>query len=136
MTYENAEIQKAIDNTIIAQQLKVVNEARFVAQRRENDRIELEANATAERARWIAAGKADAEKVAAAPEAEAIRGVNRALAEAKENPLLYQLRTWNTPAAQVSPAGTSGALTPTEIGAQRPFPHSMACAISPGASAP
>jgi hypothetical protein len=60
MTYENAEIQKAIDNTIIAQQLKVVNEARFVAQRRENDRIELEANATAERARWIAAGKADA----------------------------------------------------------------------------
>ena len=31
MTYENVEIQKAIDNTIIAQQLKVVNEARFEA---------------------------------------------------------------------------------------------------------
>lgn len=56
MTYENGEIQKAIDNTIIAQQLKVVNEARFAAQKRENDRVELEANATAERARRIAAG--------------------------------------------------------------------------------
>ena len=93
MTYENAEIQKAIDNTIIAQQQKVVNEARFAAQRRENDRIELEANALAERARRIAAGDADAKKIAAAAEAEAIREVNRALAEAKENPLLYQLRS-------------------------------------------
>ncbi len=92
MTYENDEIQKSIDNTIIAQQQKVVNEARFDAQRRENDRIELEANATAERARRIAAGEADAKKIAAAAEAQSIREVNAALAEAKENPLLYQLR--------------------------------------------
>lgn len=101
MTYENAEIQKAIDNTIIAQQLKVVNEARFAAQRRENDRIELEANATAERARRIAAGEADAKKIAAAAEAEAIREVNRALAEAKENPLLYQLRSLEVERARI-----------------------------------
>ncbi|MBA2743727.1 MAG: hypothetical protein H0U43_05380 [Chthoniobacterales bacterium] len=47
MSYENAEIQKSIDGTVIAQQLKVVHEARFAAQQRENDRIELEANATA-----------------------------------------------------------------------------------------
>jgi SPFH domain / Band 7 family len=31
MTYENVEIQKAIDNTVIAQQLKVVNEAKWEA---------------------------------------------------------------------------------------------------------
>ncbi len=101
MTYENGEIQKSIDNTIIAQQLKVVNEARFVAQQRENDRIELEANATAERARRIAAGEADAKKIAAAAEAQAIREVNAALAEAKENPLLYQLRSLEVERARV-----------------------------------
>ena len=101
MTYENGEIQKAIDNTIIAQQLKVVNEARFDAQRRENDRIELEANATAERARRIAAGEADAKKINAAAEAQSIREVNAALAEAKENPLLYQLRSLEVERARV-----------------------------------
>ncbi len=101
MTYENGEIQKAIDNTIIAQQLKVVNEARFDAQRRENDRVELEAHATAERARRIAAGEADAKKINAAAEAQAIREVNAALAEAKENPLLYQLRSLEVERARV-----------------------------------
>jgi hypothetical protein len=101
MTYENVEIQKAIDNTVIAQQLKVVNEARFAAQRRENDRVELEANATAERARRIAAGEADAKKIAAAAEAQSIREVNQALAEAKENPLLYQLRSLEVERARV-----------------------------------
>src|SRR5438876_7885923 len=92
MTYENGEIQKAIDNTVIAQQLKVVNEARFEAQQRDNDRVELEANAIAERARRIASGDGDAKKIAAHAEAQSIREVNTALAEAKQNPLLYQLR--------------------------------------------
>ncbi|HEY1583144.1 MAG TPA: SPFH domain-containing protein, partial [Chthoniobacterales bacterium] len=101
MTYENGEIQKAIDNTIIAQQLKVVNEARFDAQRRENDRVELEANATAERARRIAAGEADVKKIAAAAEAQAIRAVNQALAEAKENPMLIQLRSLEVERARI-----------------------------------
>ena len=93
MTYENVEIQKAIDNTIIAQQLKVVNEARFEAQQRDNDRVTLEANAVAERARRIASGEADAKKIAAQAEAQSIREVNKALAEAQQNPLLYQLRS-------------------------------------------
>jgi len=82
MTYENGEIQKAIDNTVIAQQLKVVNEAKWEAQQRENDRVTLEANAIAERARRIAAGEADAKKIGVAAEAQAIRDVNKALAEA------------------------------------------------------
>lgn len=78
-----------------------MNQARFDAQRRENDRVELEANATAERARRIAAGEADAKKIAAAAEAQSIREVNQALAEAKENPLLYQLRSLEVERARV-----------------------------------
>lgn len=101
MTYENSEIQKSIDSTVIAQQLKVVNEARFAAQQRENDRIELEANATAERARRIAAGEADAKKITASAEAQSIREVNKALAEAQQNPLLYQLRALEVERARV-----------------------------------
>ncbi len=101
MTYENGEIQKAIDHTVIAQQLKVVNEAKFQAQQRENDRVELEANAVAERARRIAAGEADAKKIAALAEAQALREVNKALAEAGQNPLLYQLRSLEVERARV-----------------------------------
>jgi hypothetical protein len=101
MTYENAEIQKAIDGTVIAQQLKVVNEAKFEAQQRDNDRVELEANAIAERARRISAGEADAKKIAAAAEAESIQVVNRALAAAQQNPLLYQLRALEVERARV-----------------------------------
>ncbi len=101
MTYENGEIQKAIDNTIIAQQLKVVNEAKWEAQQRDNDRVTLEANAVAERARRIAAGEADAKKIAADAEAQSIREVTKALADAKENPLLYQLRALEVERARV-----------------------------------
>src|SRR5215469_7160688 len=77
MTYENPEIQKAIDQTFIAQQLKAVSLAKFEAQQKENERIELEANGLAEKARREAAGLADAKKTTAAAEAEAIREVNR-----------------------------------------------------------
>lgn len=101
MTYENTEIQKAIDNTVIAQQLKVVNEAKWEAQQRDNDRVTLEANAVAERARRIAAGEADAKKIAADAEAQSIREVTRALAEAQQNPLLYQLRALEVERARV-----------------------------------
>src|SRR5439155_11275480 len=100
-TYENGEIQKSIDNTVIAQQLKVVNQAKFEAQQRDNDRVELEANAVAERARRIAAGEADAKKIAALAEAQSIREVNKALAEARQNPLLYQLRSLEVERARV-----------------------------------
>jgi hypothetical protein len=101
MTYENVEIQKAIDNTVIAQQLKVVNEAKWEAQQRDNDRVTLEANAIAERARRIAAGEAGAKKIAAAAEAQAIRDVNKVLGEAGRNPLLYELRSLEVERARV-----------------------------------
>jgi hypothetical protein len=92
MTYENPQIQKAIDETFVAQQLKVVSEARFQAQQKENDRIVLEANGIAEKARREAQGLADARKTAAAGEAEAIRVINQAALAAQQNPLLYQLK--------------------------------------------
>jgi hypothetical protein len=101
MTYENPEIQRSIDATFIAQQLKVVSEAKFEAQKKENERIELEANAVAEKARREAMGLADAKKTTAAGEAEAIREVNRALNEAQQNPLLYQLKALDVEKARV-----------------------------------
>jgi SPFH domain / Band 7 family len=101
MTYENPEIQKSIDGTFIAQQLKVVAEAKFEAQKKENDRIELEATAVAEKARREALGLADAKRTTAAAEAEAIREVNRALNEAQQNPVLYQLKALDVERARV-----------------------------------
>jgi hypothetical protein len=92
MTYENPEIQKSIDQTFIAQQLKVVAEAKFEAQKKENDRMELEAQGVAEKARREAMGQADARKTSAGGEAEAIRLINNAVAEAQGNPLLLQIR--------------------------------------------
>jgi hypothetical protein len=132
MTYENVEIQKAIDSTVIAQQLKVVNEAKFEAQQRDNDRVELEANAIAERARRIAAGEADAKKIAALAEAQSIREVNRALAEARENPLLYQLRALEVERARIDHwngqyptyfVGTGGGASPNLLLQMPPAPR-------------
>jgi SPFH domain / Band 7 family len=101
MTYENPEIQKSIDQTFIAQQLKVVSEAKFEAQKKENDRIELEAQGIAEKARREAMGQADARKTSAAGEAEAIRLINSAATEAQQNPLLLQLKALEVEKARI-----------------------------------
>ncbi len=101
MTYENPEIQKAIDKAFVAQQEKVVNQARFEAQQRENDRIELEAKGAAEKERRIAQGQADAKRLIAAADAEAIRDVNKALAESQQNPLILQFKQLDVEKARV-----------------------------------
>jgi hypothetical protein len=101
MTYENPEIQKSIDQTFIAQQLKVVAEAKFEAQKKENERMELEAQGIAEKARREAQGQADARKTSAAGEAEAIRLINAAATEAQQNPLLLQLKTLEVEKARI-----------------------------------
>jgi len=101
MTYENPAIQKSIDDTFIAQQLKVVSEAKFEAQKKENERIELEANAVAEKARREAQGQADARTTAAKAEASAIREINNAALEAQSNPLLLQLKTLDVEKARI-----------------------------------
>jgi hypothetical protein len=101
MTYENPEIQKSIDQTFIAQQLKVVAEAKFEAQKKENDRLELEAQGFAEKARREAQGQADSRRTAAAGEAEAIRVINSAALEAQQNPLLLQLKSLEVEKARI-----------------------------------
>jgi len=101
MTYENPEIQKSIDQTFIAQQLKVVAEAKFEAQKKENDRLELEAQGFAEKTRREARGQADSRRTAAAGEAEAIRVINNAALEAQQNPLLLQLKALEVEKARI-----------------------------------
>jgi hypothetical protein len=101
MTYENPEIQRSIDQTFIAQQAKVVAEAKFDAQQKENQRLELEAQGLAEKARRDAQGQADARKTSAAGEAEAIRLINAAALEAQQNPLLLQLKSLEVERARV-----------------------------------
>ena len=80
-TYQNPKIQEAIDETFVAQQKKVVNEALFDAQSKENERIELEAEGLANRARAVAEGEADA-----------IRRLAEATREAQSDPLFVQLK--------------------------------------------
>ena len=131
MTYENPAIQKAIDETFIAQQLKVVAEAKFEAQKKENDRIQLEAEANAEKARREAQGQSEARKLTAAAEAEAIREVSRALGEAQQNPLLLQIRQLEVEKARVErwdgkyPTWFFGAgATPPNLLVHNPLPGS------------
>lgn len=90
--YEQPKIQVAIDETFVAQQEKVRTEAAFEAQQRKNDKIELEANAIAERERRIAQGKADAELTLATAEAEAIKKVAAATKEAGKDPLFLRMK--------------------------------------------
>lgn len=101
MTYENPAIQKAIDETFIAQQLKVVAAAKLESQQTENDRIRLEAEGQAEKARREAKGLADAKKTTAEAEAMAIREIHHAAQEAQNNPLLLQLKTLDLEKARV-----------------------------------
>ena len=100
------------------------------AKQRDNDRVRLEANAIAERARRVAAGEADAKKIAADAEAQSIREVTKALAEAQQNPLLYQLRGLEVERARVerwngsypSWLMTNAANTPPNLMLQMPAP--------------
>lgn len=79
--YENKDIQKAIDATFIAQQEKVVNAAKLAAQEDANKRINSEAESLARAAKTKAEG-----------EANGIREISKAAAEAQQNPMLIQLK--------------------------------------------
>ncbi len=91
-TYENKKIQDAIDETFIAQQLKVISLAKFQAQQKENERIELEAEATANKQRTIAQADADKLRTIAEAEAEAVRSLAQATREAQQDPLFLSLK--------------------------------------------
>lgn len=90
MTYENPNIQAAIDNVFVAQQEKAVNLAKFEAQQKANERIELEAMAIAEKNRTLAQGEADAKVKAAEGEAKSLK--LRAEAIRETGPALFDLR--------------------------------------------
>lgn len=102
-TYENNDIQVAIDKTFIAQQEKTVSAAQLAAQGDKNKRIELEAIAVAEAAKTKAAGEAEGKKLIYRAEADGkalgftaeaggITAVNEALAKANQNPQLLELK--------------------------------------------
>lgn len=80
-TYQNPKIQDAIDETFVAQQLKVISQAKYDAQTKENERRVLEAKAMADQARAVAEGEADS-----------IRRVAEATSQAKSDPLFVVLK--------------------------------------------
>lgn len=90
--YEQPNIQKAIDETFIAQQEKVRTEAAFEAQGKVNERLELAARAEANQHRELAKGKADAMLIAAEAEAAAIQKVAEATKAADGDPLFLKLK--------------------------------------------
>jgi len=99
--YVESKIQDAINDTFVSQQEKVKTEAAFEAQAKVNERIELEAEATANKARTIAKGVADSVTIAAEAEANAIRLVAEAASEAGKNPLFLQLKQLEVEAQRI-----------------------------------
>lgn len=81
MTYENIEIQKAIDGTFIAQQAKVVNAALLVAQADANKKSQEIAEQAKANAILVAEG-----------EAKAIELVSKAAAAAQSTPSFVRLK--------------------------------------------
>lgn len=102
MTYENDQIQKAIDQTFISQQEKVNAKAMLDAQADKNTRITSEADALAEAARKKAKGEADGNLSKAQAEAKGIEAVNEAIAKANNNPMLIQLKAIEVEKARVA----------------------------------
>lgn len=91
-TYENPEIQKSMDEAAMAANLKEIESQKLLAQKTANERIALEATGRAEAAKLEAQGKADAILAEKTAEAKGIQLVNQALNDAKENPLLIQMK--------------------------------------------
>jgi hypothetical protein len=100
MTYENPLIQQSIDEVFIAQQLKNVNLAKFEAQEKANEQIDLEASGVAKKAMTIAEGEAQARITAAQAEAKSIEIVNKALVTGA-GPQLFALRQLDIEKARV-----------------------------------
>lgn len=90
--YDAKAIQEAINETFVAQQEKVRTEAAFEAQAKKNERIELEAKATANKQREIALGSADAIRIEAEAKAASIKLVADAAKAAGQDPLFLELK--------------------------------------------
>ena len=90
--YENPAIQRSIDDAAAASNLKIVAQAKFEAQQKENQRIELEAEGAAQAARSKAQGEADAKLLIAQAEAKSITAVQDALAKVQNPQMVLSLR--------------------------------------------
>lgn len=90
--YENEAIQKAIDETFVAQQEKVRAKAQLDAVADQNLRTEQLATAAAQAARTKAQGEADGKLAVFRAEADGISAVNKALSDANQNPQLVDLK--------------------------------------------
>lgn len=93
LTYDNPEIQRAIDDAVKTTQLRVAAEARREAQEVDNRTLKLAAEGRAVAAKLEAQGKADAELIRAEAEGSAIKKVADARAyeatKANEAPETY-----------------------------------------------
>jgi regulator of protease activity HflC (stomatin/prohibitin superfamily) len=101
MVYDNAEIQKAIDDAVKASQLKITAEAKREAQEVDNKTLELAAQGKAKAAKLEAQGKAEAEVMRA--EAEAKARISAAEAEAEGIRQVAEARAFEVEKAQESP---------------------------------
>jgi len=90
--YENPAIQNSIDEAAATSNLKVVAEAKFDAQEKENERIDLEAKGLAQAAREKAQGDADAKLLTAEAEAKSIEAVQEALSKASNPQMILAMR--------------------------------------------
>ena len=110
MTYENPKIQQAIDEVFIAQQLKDVALAKFDAQSKMNEQLQLEAEGVAKKTQTVATAEAQAQvtkaegeakgKIAAAEaDAKSIETINAALQNA--SPQLLQIRQLDLEKARI-----------------------------------
>jgi len=90
--YENDEIQQAIDQIFVAQQMKNEEAALLEAMEDREERLRREGVAIANQAREEAQGQADAVRLMAEAEAASITLVNEALQEARENPIFLQIK--------------------------------------------
>ena len=101
-SYENKDVQKAIDNTFIAQQEKVVNAAKLDAQNDANERLVSEATAQAKARKEQAMGEAEAVRAKAKGEADAIKAIADASKEAQQTPLFLELKKLDVTLAWIS----------------------------------
>jgi len=90
MTYENPEIQKSIDNVFVAQQQKNVALAKYDAQKKENERVILEAQGVAEQKTITAEADAKQRQIQADAEAHAIATLTKSIADGGTNYLNYK----------------------------------------------
>lgn len=100
--YENKNIQNAIDEVFIAEQVKNQESALLSAMESKEQRLKREGTAIANQKREEARGDADAIKLVAEAEAESIRLINNIAKEAANNPLLYQLKILEVEQARIA----------------------------------